>query len=184
MSKQWYYEMMGTAIGPISSAELKHRVQQGKIPPDTPIRLGPDGKWQSADRVKGLLDAPTPPAAPATKPAAAGAVPTAVPKAATPAVPLAAASVVAPVAHAESTYHLTGDTSAHDEPEEIEPAEYDFFRFVGFEQALGSRLHQLLCVYCHTHHLTITQATRRAVATLLDHKELAEDKPSAPAPTA
>src|SRR5687768_11267272 len=71
MSKQWYYEAMGAPVGPITSVELKSCVLARRILPETRIRLGEDGKWQTADRVKGLFDAPaaSPPAAAAKTPA-------------------------------------------------------------------------------------------------------------------
>lgn len=174
MSKQWYYEVMGTAVGPISSAQLKQRVLAGKIPPDTPIRLGTDGKWQTADRIKGLLDPPVPHAKSAPPPAAA----TAVPQPSAPSAPLAAKSPAGAAAPPDdATYHFTGDHGPASAAPVDESHEYDFFRMVGFEQALGSKLHQLLCAYCQQHHVTMTLATRRAVAAFLDHKELAETKP-------
>ncbi len=43
MAKQWYYQVMGSEVGPISSAELKNRVQKGMLQPDMPVRVGPDG---------------------------------------------------------------------------------------------------------------------------------------------
>src|SRR6478672_3056722 len=67
MSKQWYYEAMGSPVGPITSGELKICVQTHRILPETRIRLGEDGKWQTADRIKGLFDGAPPPTA---KPAA------------------------------------------------------------------------------------------------------------------
>ena len=60
MLKQWYFQVMGAEIGPISSAELKEKVKRGQIQPETLVRVGTDGKWQPAAGVKGLLDPPAP----------------------------------------------------------------------------------------------------------------------------
>ena len=71
MSKQWYYEVMGSPVGPITSAELKACVLTRRILPETRIRLGEDGKWQTADHVKGLFDGAPPPAPKSPAPAKA-----------------------------------------------------------------------------------------------------------------
>ena len=67
MSMQWYFQVMGAEFGPLTSAELKEKVQIGQIQPDTLVRSGQDGKWIPADRWKGLLpakeDTPEPPPA-------------------------------------------------------------------------------------------------------------------------
>jgi hypothetical protein len=181
MAKQWYYEIMGTAIGPVTSADLKQKVQQGVILPETPVRMGTDGKWQTASRVKGLLDSPevpspAPPKATAAKgaPGKSATIPLAAGSGgATPTV--AASSPAAPTPHAEVTYHFAGEQGAAAADEE--PAEYDFFRFVGFESALGTPLHQALCAYCQSQKVTMTQATRRAIAELVKRKDLVDPKP-------
>lgn len=165
MSKAWYYEVMGSAIGPISSAELKRRVQLGQIQPDTPVRLGPEGKWQPADRVKGLFDPPSLPP-PAASPASASA-------ATLPFVPAASSPQKSAVV-VEPTLSLAPAETSSDDPDERLPHEYDFFRLVGFEQAIGTRLHQVLVDYCREHHLTLTEVTKRALATFLGRKDLLE----------
>jgi SPP1 gp7 family putative phage head morphogenesis protein len=55
---QWFYEIAGKQAGPVSSAELLALAQRGVIVHDTPVRKGPDGKWVSARRVRGLFPAP------------------------------------------------------------------------------------------------------------------------------
>lgn len=165
MSKTWYYEVMGSAIGPISSAELKRRAQLGQIQPDTPVRLGPEGKWQPADRVKGLFDPPPPP------PPAAAPVPASA--ATLPFVPAANSPQKSTVA-VEPTLSLAPVESSTEDPDERLPHEYDFFRLVGFEQAIGTRLHQVLVDYCREHQLTLTEVTKRALATFLGRKDLLE----------
>jgi hypothetical protein len=190
MSKQWYYEIMGSTLGPISSADLKHKVQQGQILPETPIRMGVDGKWQSADRIKGLLDAPPPaaatpkPQAPSPPPVAAAPAPATKPPAEPAPLRFPLRTAAEPQPAPEPPRIQLAGGPVDDEPSATaEPAEYDFFRFVGFEQALGTPLHAALNAYCHQHHLTMTQATRRAIATLVDRRDLSGDSPP-PAPAA
>jgi hypothetical protein len=54
MASEWFYQVMGKQVGPVSSAELLALAQDGTVAHDTPVRKGPDGKWVSAARVKGL----------------------------------------------------------------------------------------------------------------------------------
>lgn len=162
MAKEWYFQVMGAEIGPVSSAELKQRVQRGQIQPDTLIRAAPDGKWQSADRIKGLIDPPATPVAPLVKTPAPERTDT---------IPLAGAD-----RSEDRTYHFAGDTAVDITPPAEPPSgEYDFFQFVGFEQALGVKLHRALLAHCQAKHWTLTEATRHAIATFLNRKDLLED---------
>jgi hypothetical protein len=54
MVPEWFYEVMGERVGPVSSAQLRDLARQGAISVDTPISNAPDGPWVSADRVPGL----------------------------------------------------------------------------------------------------------------------------------
>lgn len=56
MSVEWYYQLMGEEIGPLSASALKEKAATGDIQWDTFIRKGRDGQWVSAWRVKGLFD--------------------------------------------------------------------------------------------------------------------------------
>ncbi|MCM2375080.1 GYF domain-containing protein [Aporhodopirellula aestuarii] len=56
MSSQWYVQYKGKIVGPASARQLKGIAQQGKIDPDTLVRLGEDGNWTPASRVKGLFE--------------------------------------------------------------------------------------------------------------------------------
>uniref|UniRef100_A0A7C4LL94 DUF4339 domain-containing protein n=1 Tax=Schlesneria paludicola TaxID=360056 RepID=A0A7C4LL94_9PLAN len=179
MSKEWYYEVMGTAVGPISSAELKRRAQLGQIGPDTPVRLGTEGKWQPAERVKGLLDPPPPP--PPTLPSSAPVFPTVRPSSGT--IPVVAVSTApAPAASAAvgATYSVPMEAGHPVDPDELLPHEYDFFRLVGFEQAIGTALHQVLVDHCRNHGLTFTEVTKRALAEFLGRKDLLESPEKTP----
>ena len=156
MAKEWFYQLMGAELGPVSSAELKRKADQGQIEPETLVRAGPDGKWLEAARVKGLIDLPPAPPQPAH-----AEVP-------------AHASVHA---HEEDrTYHFTGDSGV-DVASQEEPAsgEYDFFQMVGFELALGTPLHRALVERCRTQHVTMTEVTRRALAEHLGREDLLEE---------
>uniref|UniRef100_A0A7C2P3Y8 DUF4339 domain-containing protein n=1 Tax=Schlesneria paludicola TaxID=360056 RepID=A0A7C2P3Y8_9PLAN len=181
MASQWFYQVMGAELGPISSAELKRKAQQGQIQFDTPVRAAPDGKWQPAERIKGLIDpppaAPPPPAKP--KPAAAPTVTQATSDTATIKLPPTAPKP----ATTERTYHFAGDSSTEIAAVTDEPAsgEYDFFQMVGFELALGTPLHQALLGYCRAKHLTITEVTRTAIAEHIGRKDLLE-RPANPEP--
>ncbi len=173
MSKQWYYEVMGAPVGPITSVELKTCVMTRRILPETRIRLGDDGKWQTADRVKGLFDGPASPARPAVE----------VKPAARPVKPVTAAETgtveISTIQTAELTIPMAAvtpaiahQTSSASSTHEDGDSDYDFFKFVGFENAIGHALNDVLKEYCRVHHLTITQTTRRALAEFLGRKDL------------
>lgn len=58
MSRNWYVEHNGRTVGPMNSDQLKKLVASGKIVPDTRLRLGGDGEWMNASKVKGLFPSP------------------------------------------------------------------------------------------------------------------------------
>lgn len=174
MSKQWYYEVMGAPVGPITSVELKTCVLTRRILPETRIRMGDDGKWQTADRVKGLFDAP---AASQAKPAAEAT------PAGRPVKPVSAAetgtveistiqTVELTIPMAAVTPAIAHQTSSAGSTDEDGDSDYDFFKFVGFENAIGHALNDVLKEYCRVHRLTMTQTTRRALAEFLGRKDL------------
>ncbi len=178
MSMQWYFQVMGSDVGPLSPAELADKVKRGQIQADTLVRKGADGKWMPADRIKGLL--PPPPEAdppPPEKMPVAATTSSAVVKSKT--------DVIArdpQVDEDDETYHFNGDKAAAASDHAHEPAEFDFFQFVGFRHAITQPLHDVLEAYAQKHHLTFTQITRRALAQFLGRPELGEDKkPELPA---
>lgn len=70
---EWFVTKGDKTYGPFTSAQLKELASTGKIKPDTLIRMGSDGKWTPAERVKGLFDSPSRPVAlspPAVRPTA------------------------------------------------------------------------------------------------------------------
>ncbi len=188
MAAQWYFEMMGAEIGPLSGAELMDKVKLGQIQPDTLVRKGKEGKWQSADRWKGLLpssDDELPPAPPPTvgKPATSASQP---PTSNTNEVSASADSQSTskldsskPIGDDddEATYHVTGDATTEGPQPFHEPGgEYDFFQFVGYRHAITPPLYDLLCEYSQKNRMTLTKITRQALAKFLGKPELGEDK--------
>ncbi len=91
MANEWYVQHGGKQHGPLTAVNLKKLADDGKIAPTTPVRLGADGAWVPAARVKGLFPA-TAAAQPAAKPVASGA------KAASPPAPKTSAPAAPPVA--------------------------------------------------------------------------------------
>ncbi|BBO32235.1 DUF4339 domain-containing protein [Lacipirellula parvula] len=67
---EWFVNKSDKTYGPFTSAQLKELANTGKIKPDTQIRMGVEGKWTSAEKVKGLFDSPSRELAPAVKPPA------------------------------------------------------------------------------------------------------------------
>ncbi|MFN0195957.1 MAG: DUF4339 domain-containing protein [Planctomycetaceae bacterium] len=174
MSKEWFYQLMGTEFGPIASIELRKKAQRGEIAPDTPVRMASSDRWIDASAVKGLFDPPEPP--PSVK--------------------------VSPLLSAHETIRSapTSKSSADAKPmpdnfekvfsvptttdEDLEHHdandEYEFFRFVGFRQAISEKLFAEVETYRLKHSMTMTQMTRRALAELIGKPELAVDRPNEP----
>lgn len=69
-SSEWHVDHANKTRGPFSSSQLKQLAKQSKINRDTKVRLGKDGKWTAAGKVKGLFESteltpvskPSPPA--------------------------------------------------------------------------------------------------------------------------
>ena len=57
MASEWFYQVMGKQVGPVSSAELRNLAERGTISTETPIANVPTGPWVPATRVKGLFAA-------------------------------------------------------------------------------------------------------------------------------
>jgi hypothetical protein len=171
MAKEWFYQLMGDEVGPVSSGELKRRAQQGDILPDTLVRSAPDGKWTPAERVKGLIELPPV----VFEPEPVKTVPTkAVVSQPPPPKSDTATTIPLEKPGEDRVYHFTGDTAVVVVAEAPESGEYDFFQMVGFELALGTPLHQALVDRCRTQHVTMTEVTRRALAEFLGRKDLLE----------
>ena len=52
----WYVQVVGAEVGPLSTAELKSRVERGFVTRNTLIRRGSDGAWVRAERFKRLFE--------------------------------------------------------------------------------------------------------------------------------
>lgn len=57
---EYYYKVMGDAVGPVSGAEIRQLVARGTITGGTEIRRG-DGEWQPAMRYAALFPQEAPP---------------------------------------------------------------------------------------------------------------------------
>jgi hypothetical protein len=60
MEAEWYYQVMGTVIGPLTADEIRWHAVEGRLADDTLVRKGATGHWVTADRVKGLFTPPPP----------------------------------------------------------------------------------------------------------------------------
>lgn len=57
MASEWFYQVMGEQVGPVSGTELRKLAQHGTINRDTQVRKGSNGNWVPAERVNGLFNA-------------------------------------------------------------------------------------------------------------------------------
>jgi len=55
MTADWFCEILGNELGPLSSKQLRTLVEKGKLSPDDRVRQGTEGNWVPAGRVKGLF---------------------------------------------------------------------------------------------------------------------------------
>lgn len=56
MPAEWYCRVMGSELGPFTSAELLEMARNHRLSPEDSVRRGTDGSWISAYRVKGLFE--------------------------------------------------------------------------------------------------------------------------------
>jgi hypothetical protein len=56
MSEQWYCEIAGREIGPLSPVQLQSMAAKGQIMPSDCVRQGSEGVWIPAQQVKGLFE--------------------------------------------------------------------------------------------------------------------------------
>jgi hypothetical protein len=56
MAKEFFYQVMGDVFGPITGVELRERAADGDVAIDTLVRIGSDGQWVHARRLKNLFD--------------------------------------------------------------------------------------------------------------------------------
>lgn len=55
MNSDWYVQVMGEELGPLSDRELRELARSNRITPDALIRRGESNRWVTADRVRGLF---------------------------------------------------------------------------------------------------------------------------------
>lgn len=56
MAKQFFYQLMGEVFGPMTGVELRAKATEGVVCADTLVRVGDDGEWVLATRLKHLFD--------------------------------------------------------------------------------------------------------------------------------
>ncbi|MEX0726279.1 MAG: DUF4339 domain-containing protein [Planctomycetaceae bacterium] len=170
MSKEWFYQLMGSEFGPLNSAELRHKVTRGEIFPDTPVRMGNSARWVDASQIKGLFDIPAAPALTAASPTVKPTVPA----------PPADASIKSTGAvEQSSSQKIEPPATPQDDLLDAHAAneDFEFFNFVGFRQALSAPLYDVVDAFRQKKAWTMTQITRRALAEFVGRPELAEDQP-------
>jgi hypothetical protein len=69
--REWFFQSMGQAVGPINGAELQAKAAAGAIDRESLVRKGADGKWVKAGKVQGLIFRPVDGSAGHDAPAAA-----------------------------------------------------------------------------------------------------------------
>lgn len=74
MPQQWYCQIMGDEVGPLTSNQLREMALSGRLAPNDLIRKATSDRWVTAEQVKGLFDRATAPISPPTQ------VPAAVPQ--------------------------------------------------------------------------------------------------------
>lgn len=94
---EWYYQVEGGGIGPVSSAELKQAASAGVITGETPVRKGTHGAWARAKQVKGLFERASSQPAVTTRPGQISPEP---PQSSPPPIPID----VQPLTHAKSPH--------------------------------------------------------------------------------
>ena len=50
-----YYKLMGDVVGPVTTDDVRSLAGRGIIERDTPLRVGDQGEWIPASRVKNLF---------------------------------------------------------------------------------------------------------------------------------
>jgi len=55
MAAEWFYQVMGQQLGPVSAVELRALANAGTVQPDTLVRKGTDGCWVWAEKVQGVF---------------------------------------------------------------------------------------------------------------------------------
>lgn len=56
MAREWFIKDGESVVGPFGSSQLREMARKGLLTGTTPVRVGQDGEWVSAARVRGLFD--------------------------------------------------------------------------------------------------------------------------------
>jgi len=101
MTAEWFCNISGKTVGPLSAQQLKALVKQGKLKAEHQVRQGSNGMWVPANRVKGLFaDSP-----PRTESVGSNEIPVAKPAEKSPKKPLAGAAGKAPPPNSSACAH-------------------------------------------------------------------------------
>lgn len=181
MTREWYFQAMGQELGPLSVGELKAKVANGQIQPDTFVRKTAEGRWVVAGKVKGLFAAPEePPAAPVASPSAVK------PKSSVN-LPVTSGSATKPkpgssaeIATKSGSPPLSGTVPATfiklvEEETDSAPPSVEFYSFVGFREAISPVLYDAVKQFVSDRSITMSQLNRRALADFIQRPELASD---------
>ncbi len=175
MTREWYFQVMGQELGPLSGGELKAKVANGQVQPDTLIRKGVEGKWLFAAKVKGLFAVPDePPAAPPIAKSKSSATMPVVSNATGRDKPGSSAEL-----HTQPGGHASGRAMLLAQDDEDEPASkppsVEFYDFVGFREAISPVLYDAVKRFVTDRGITMSQVNRRALAEFIEKPELASD---------
>lgn len=165
MTREWYFQMMGQEIGPLSAAEFKAKVSTGQIQPDTLVRKGPEGKWVFASLVKGLF---------APKPETAPPVPVVLTPAVIPKPPSSAHGTTPTQPYIPNFMPTTVPLSIPFETDGDSEgsASLEFYDFVGFREAITARLYDAIKEFAADRGVTLAQLNRQALANFIRRPEL------------
>ena len=56
MAKEFYYQVMGTVVGPVTGVQLREKAAEGTVTPDALVCVGGNDNWVAASHLKGLFD--------------------------------------------------------------------------------------------------------------------------------
>ncbi len=60
---EWYYQLVGQVLGPVSFEELRRKANSAEIERETLVREGSDGPWKEASQIQGLFETSAEPVA-------------------------------------------------------------------------------------------------------------------------
>lgn len=175
MTREWYFQVMGQELGPLSVGELKAKVANGQIQPDTLVRKTAEGKWIFAGKVKGLFAVPDEPP-PVAKSKSSATLPV-MSGSATPAKPGSSAEIATKSGAkppSSATIPATFITLVEEQRDSAPPS-VEFYNFVGFREAISPVLYDAVKQFVSDRGITMSQLNRRALADFIQRPELASD---------